>query len=262
MQRSLWSAATGMQAQQLNVDIIANNLANISTTGFKKSRADFHDLMYQTLQAPGMASSSETMVPTGMQVGLGVRTAAVQRMFMQGDYTKTDNELDLAIDGDGFFQVLLPDGETGYTRSGAFKLDRDGRIVNSDGYVVLPEMTIPSDTTKINVGTDGTVSVTQAGQTNPTELGTLELAQFANPAGLDGLGRTLFKPSESSGDAVTGTAGQDGFGGITQGFLEMANVNVVDEMVAMIIGQRAYEANSKAVQTSDSMLQIVNNLKR
>jgi flagellar basal-body rod protein FlgG len=251
-----------MQAQQLNVDIIANNLANISTTGFKKSRADFHDLIYQTLQAPGMASSSETMVPTGMQVGLGVRTAAVQRIFIQGDYTKTDNELDLAIEGKGFFQVLLPNGETGYTRSGAFKLDRDGRIVNSDGYAVLPEMTVPTDTVKLNVGTDGTVSVLQAGQTNPTQLGAFELVQFANPAGLDSEGRTLYKPSESSGDAVTGKAGENGFGGITQGFLEMSNVNVVDEMVAMIIGQRAYEANSKAVQTSDSMLQIVNNLKR
>ena len=262
MNRSLWSAATGMQAQQLNIDVVSNNLANISTTGYKKSRADFHDLIYQTLQTPGMASSSETMVPTGMQVGLGVRTAAIQKILLQGDYTKTDNELDLAIDGKGFFQILLPNGETAYTRSGAFKLDRDGRIVNSDGYVVLPEMSIPTDTTTINVGTDGTVSIVQAGQTNPTELGTLELAQFANPAGLENLGRTLYQISEASGDAVTGTAGEDGFGGITQGFLEMSNVNVVDEMVAMIIGQRAYEANSKALQTSDAMLQIVNNLKR
>lgn len=262
MNRSIWTAATGMQAQQLNIDVISNNLANVSTTGYKKSRADFHDLIYQTLQGAGMASSSETMVPTGMQVGLGVRTAAIQKIFLQGDYVKTDNELDIAIDGKGFFQVLLPNGETAYTRSGAFKLDADGRIVNSDGYVVLPEMTIPSDTVRVNVGTDGTITVLQSGSTNTTEVGTLELAQFPNPAGLESLGRTLYRATEASGDAVTGTAGEDGFGTITQGYLEMSNVDVVDEMVAMIIGQRAYEINSKAVQTSDEMLQMVNNLRR
>ena len=263
MQRSLWTAATGMQAQQLNVDIISNNLANVNTTGFKKSRADFHDLIYSTLQAPGMASSAETMVPTGMQVGHGVRTAAIQRMFLQGDYLQTGNELDVAVDGKGFFQVLLPNGETAYTRSGAFKVDADGRIVNSDGYVLLPEMTVPEDTVSINIGTDGTVSVIQAGNAAaPTELGIIEMAYFPNPAGLEALGRTLFRETEASGDPVVGIAGQDGLGTLTQGFLEMSNVNVVDEMVALIIAQRAYEANSKAVTTSDTMLGIVNNLKR
>lgn len=262
MQRSIWTAATGMQAQQLNIDIIANNLANVNTTGFKKSRADFQDLIYQTIQAPGMASSSETMVPTGMQVGHGVRTAAIQKMFIQGDYLKTENELDVALDGRGFFQVLLPNGETAYTRSGAFKLDADGRVVNSEGYVLLPEMTIPSDTVKINIGADGTVTVTQAGSSAATQVGAIELAYFPNPAGLESMGRNEFRATDASGDAVTGTPGEDGLGTLTQGFLEMSNVDVVDEMVAMIMGQRAYEINSKAIQTSDQMLQMVNNLKR
>ncbi len=262
MQRSLWTAATGMQAQQLNVDITSNNLANVNTTGFKKSRADFHDLMYQTLQAPGTSSSSETMVPTGMQIGHGVRTAAIQRMFIPGDYLQTGNDLDIAVDGKGFFQVLLPNGETAYTRSGAFKMDANGRIVNSDGYVLLPEMTVPQNAITVNIGTDGTVSVTEPGNAAPTQLGILETAYFPNPAGLDAMGRTLYRPTQASGDAVVGTPGQDGLGTLTQGFLEMSNVNVVDEMVALIVGQRAYEANSKAVSTADQMLGIVNGLKR
>ena len=263
MQRSLYTAATGMQAQQLNVDVTSNNLANVSTAGFKKSRADFHDLMYQTLQAPGMASSEETMVPTGRQVGHGVRTAAIQRIFLQGDYMQTGNELDWAIDGKGFLQVLTPDGETAYTRAGSLKLDVDGRIVNSDGYVVLPEITVPDDTVQINVGTDGTVTAVQSGDRGAvTELGQVQLAYFANQAGLEAMGRTLYRATEASGDAIIGTPGEDGLGTITQGFLEMSNVDVVDEMVALIVGQRAYEVNSKAVQTSDQMLQTVNNLKR
>jgi flagellar basal-body rod protein FlgG len=262
MIRSLWSAATGMQAQTLNIDVISNNLANVATTGFKKSRADFQDLLYQNLRSPGVSSSADTQVPTGIQVGTGVRPAATQKMFTQGEFENTQNELDMAIEGDGFFQVLQPNGETAYTRAGAFKLDNEGRVVTSDGFPMEPELTVPDDAVGISIGIDGTVSVLLAGETEPTEIGNIELAEFINPAGLKSIGRNLFTPTGASGDATTGTPGEDAFGNIAQGYLESSNVSVVDEMVNMIVAQRAYETNSKTIQASDEMLQTANNLRR
>lgn len=262
MLRALWTAASGMQSQQTNIDVIANNLANVNTTGFKKSRADFQDLIYQSLKTTGSPSTNTTQVPTGIQIGLGTRLAAVTKIFTSGDLTQTGNDLDMAIEGDGFFQIQMPDGTTAYSRAGAFKKDSTGRVVTSDGYPLLPEIVIPTNATKISVGNDGTVSVNQAGQTAPTNVGNIQLAQFANPAGLAAQGKNLFLPTDSSGNATTGTPGQTGLGTISQGFLEMSNVNVASEMVNMIVGQRAYEINSKAVQAGDEMLQTANNMKR
>ena len=262
MIRSLWTSVTGMQAQELNIDVIANNLANVNTSGFKKSRAEFQDLLYESMRPAGAASSADTTIPTGIQLGHGTRPSAVQKMFSQGDFENTQNELDWAIEGDGFFQIELPNGDTSYSRCGEFKLDADGRIVNADGFPLVPQMTIPTDTISITVGMDGTVSVIQAGDSTPSEIGTLQLARFVNAAGLRSLGKNLFVPTEGSGDEIVGTAGEDGFGTIAQGFLEMSNVSVVDEMVNMITAQRAYETNSKVIQTSDEMLQMANNLKR
>jgi flagellar basal-body rod protein FlgG len=251
-----------MQAQTLNIDVIANNLANVNTTGFKRSRADFQDLLYESLRAPGVSSSEGTEVPTGIQVGHGARPAATQKVFIQGDLQHTQNELDLAIEGDGFFQIVQPNGEIAYSRAGAFKVDSQGRIVSSDGFLMEPELVIPTDTVSISVGSDGTVSVMQAGQTQATDIGTIELARFINPSGLQNIGRNLLLPSAASGDAIAGTPGLQGFGTIAQGFMEMSNVSVVDEMVNMITAQRAYEINSKAIQASDDMLQMANNVKR
>ena len=262
MIRSLWTSATGMNAQALNLDVIANNLANVSTSGFKKSRAEFQDLLYETLRPAGTSSSQDTQVPTGIQLGHGTRPSTVLKIFTQGDLEHTKNELDLAIEGDGFFQISMPNGETAFTRDGGFKLDSEGRVVNADGFALEPEITIPTDAVSISVGMDGTVSVLQAGETTPTEVGTIELARFVNPAGLIALGKNLYLPSEASGDEMTGTAGEDGLGTIAQGFLEMSNVTVVEEMVNMITAQRAYEANSKSIQTADEMLAIANNIKR
>lgn len=262
MLRSLWTAASGMQAQQLNIDVLSNNLANVNTTGFKRSRADFQDLLYETLRLAGASSSSTTEVPTGIQLGHGTRPAAVQKIFMQGEYKQTKNELDIAIEGDGFFQITMPDGETAYSRAGAFKVDSEGRIVTSDGYLMEPEISVPDDSMQIAIGTDGTVSVQQAGENQATEVGTIQLARFINPAGLNSIGRNLFLPTSASGDVITGTAGEDGFGTLAQGFLEMSNVSVVEEMVNLITAQRAYEINSKSIQAADEMLQIANNLKR
>ena len=262
MIRSLWTAATGMQAQNLNIDVISNNLANVSTSGYKKSRADFQDLLYETLQSPGVSSSADTQVPTGIQVGHGTRPTATQKIFTQGEYQNTQNELDMAIEGRGFFQVIQPNGETAYTRAGTFKLDSDGRVVTSDGFPMEPELTVPADTVALSIGTDGTVSVLLAGDSTATEIGNVELAQFINPAGLKSIGRNLFLPTNSSGDATTGTPGVDGYGTIAQGYLELSNVSVVDEMVNMIVAQRAYETNSKTIQASDEMLQTATNLRR
>ena len=262
MIRSLWTSATGMQAQALNLDVIANNLANVSTAGFKKSRAEFQDLLYETIRPPGTASSQDTQVPTGIQLGHGTRPSTVLKIFTQGDMEHTKNELDLAIEGDGFFQIAMPSGETAFTRDGGFKLDSEGRVVNADGFALEPEISIPTDSVSISVGMDGTVSVLQAGETTPTEVGTVELARFVNPAGLISMGRNLYTNSEASGDAMTGTAGEDGLGTLAQGFLEMSNVTVVEEMVNMITAQRAYEANSKSIQTADEMLALANNVKR
>ena len=262
MIRALWTSATGMQAQTLNLDVISNNLANVNTSGFKKSRAEFQDLLYETLKPAWTASSQDSEVPAGIQIGHGTRPSTVLKIFTQGSMENSGNELDLAIEGDGFFQIVLPNGETAYTRDGAFKLDSDGRVVNSDGFALEPEISIPSDAVSISVGMDGTVSVIQAGDLTPSEVGTIEMARFVNPAGLISSGNNLYITSEASGNEMTGIPGEDGLGTIAQGFLEMSNVSVVDEMVSMITAQRAYETNSKSIQTADEMLQIANNIKR
>lgn len=262
MIRALWTAASGMAAQQFNIDIISNNLANVNTVGFKKSRGDFQDLLYQTLRPAGMASSSGTEIPTGIQIGHGVRPVAVQKLFHTGSFNKTDNPLDILIEGKGFFAVTLPNSETAYTRAGAFKMDSKGRIVTSDGFPLDPEVTIPADAVSFTVGTDGTVSVLTAGSTTPNELTKITLVSFLNPAGLSALGRNLFAATAASGDPVKGTAGENGLGTIAQGALEMSNVSVVDEMVNMISSQRAYELNSRVIKTADAMLQTANNVKR
>ncbi len=262
MIRSLWTAASGMTAQQLNIDVVANNLANVNTVGFKKSRADFQDVLYQTMKAAGAPSSASTEVPTGIQVGLGTRPVAVQKLFVQGDFQQTGGELDMAIEGAGFFAITQPNGETAYSRAGGFKLDGNGRLVTSEGYPLEPEITIPADTTSVTIGSDGTVSVFVSGGATATEVGTIQLANFSNPAGLVSLGKNLFSTSPSSGEAVVGVAGENGLGTISQSFLEMSNVEVVDEMVNMIVGQRAYEINAKAISTADEMLQTANNLRR
>lgn len=262
MIRALWTAGTGMMAQQLNIDTIANNLANVNTTGYKKMRMEFEDLLYQTVRSAGSTSAQGQNLPTGLQVGLGVRPVASTKIFSQGDFLETDNSLDLVIEGDGFFQVQLADGSVAYTRNGAFKVDAEGRLVTSEGYLAQPEITIPSGTTDIDIGTDGTVSVQVSGQTAMQEVGRLELAVFINPAGLVNTGKGLYKQSDASGEPVTATPGSDGSGTLVQGFLEMSNVKVVEEMINMIVAQRAYEINSKAIQAADDMLQTANNLKR
>ncbi|MBE0604302.1 MAG: flagellar basal-body rod protein FlgG [Deltaproteobacteria bacterium] len=262
MIRSLYTAATGMEAQKLNIDVISNNLANVNTTGYKKSRADFQDLIYQTISEAGTTSAEGSVLPTGIQVGLGVRTIAVQKMFNQGDFSSTGNPLDLVIEGDGFFQITKPDSEVGYTRGGSFKLDSEGRVVTSDGYPIEPAITIPTNATSITIGSDGKISILQSGSSAPTEVGQIQLARFSNPAGLKAIGKTMFIVTDSSGEAITGNPGADGMGTIGQGFLEMSNVNIVEEMVNMIVSQRAYEINSKAVTASDEMLQTITNLIR
>ncbi len=262
MQRSMFIAATGMEAQKLNIDVIANNLANVNTNGFKKSRADFQELLYQGIKSAGAASAEGTEVPTGIQVGLGVKPAAVQKIFLQGDFVSTNNPLDIVIEGDGFFQISMPDGDIAYTRSGSFKLDSEGRIVNSDGYPLEPAISIPANTLDITISPDGTVSVIQPDSPTAVGVGQIELAQFINPGGLQALGKNLFKPTGSSGEAATAAPGSEGLGTLSQGFLELSNVNIVEEMVNMIVSQRAYELNSKVVQASDEMLRMANNIKR
>jgi flagellar basal-body rod protein FlgG len=258
----MFIAATGMEAQRVNIDVISNNLANVNTTGFKKSRADFQELLYQGIKTAGTTSAEGTQIPTGIQIGLGVKPAAVQKIFQQGDFISTGNSLDLVIEGNGFFQISMPDGEIAYTRAGSFKLNSEGNIVNSDGYLLEPSITIPSNTLSITITSDGTVSVLQAGSNTPVEVGQIEIAQFINPGGLRAIGKNLFVPTDSSGEPTTGSPGSEGRGSINQGFLELSNVNVVEEMVNMIVSQRAYELNSKVVQTSDEMLQMANNIKR
>ncbi len=262
MMRSLYTATTGMQAQDLNVSVIANNLANVTTTGFKRSRPDFQDLLYQNLRLVGTLSQNGNQVPTGIQVGLGVKPAAVQKVFLQGDFVQTQNALDIAIQGDGFFQISLPDGTIGYSRAGSFKLDNVGQIVTSDGLLLQPTVTVPSDAEQIAIDTQGTVSVTQPGATAPTVVGTLQLSTFQNNAGLQAIGFNLFEETDASGAPTSGTPGQQNRGTTQQGFLELSNVSVVEEMVNLITAQRAYEANSRSVQTSDQLLQIANNLIR
>jgi len=260
MIRSLWIAKTGLDAQQTQMDVIANNLANVSTSGFKRSRAVFEDLLYQTLRQPGAQSSQQTQLPTGLQVGTGVRTVATERIFTQGNLQQTSNSKDLAIQGEGFFQVLLPDGTTAYTRDGSFQVDSQGQLVTSSGFAIQPAMTIPADTLSITVGRDGTVSVTQPGSTAPVQVGALQLATFVNSAGLQSMGENLYTETAASGTANTNTPGSNGAGLISQGYVETSNVNVAEELVNMIQTQRAYEINSKAITTSDQMLQRLTQL--
>jgi flagellar basal-body rod protein FlgG len=249
-----------MHAQQLNIDVIANNLANVTTTGFKKSKADFQDLLYQTMKVPGSPTSADTESPTGILVGLGVKPAAVTKVFSQGDLILTENELDIAIEGAGFLQVEIPNGETTYTRAGALKRDSDGRLTTSDGYPIIPAITIPDGARQITISETGIVSAIIGDDTDSTELGNIELAEFTNNAGLVALGKNLFKESSSSGTPQIGTPGEDGFGTLLQTFLEGSNVNIVEELANMITTQRAYEINSKTIQTSDEMMQTTNNL--
>ena len=262
MMRALYTSATGMTAQQLNIDVIANNLANVNTVGFKHSRADFQDLLYQEMRPAGAAVADGVQSPTGLEVGLGVKPGATETMFEPGSFQATSNNLDVAIEGEGFFKVLLPDGTAGYTLDGAFKMDGQGKLVNSDGEAIQPEITIPSDATNISIGKDGTVSVLRGSAKAPETVGKIGLYRFANPAGLSHLGGNNYQESPASGSATEGTASQAGFGTLAQGTLEMSNVQIVQEMVNMITAQRAYEVNSKAIQTSDEMLQTANQLHR
>ncbi len=260
--RSLDIAGTGMQAQQTNVEVISNNIANMTTTGFKRRRAEFQDLIYQNLRRVGSNSSdSGSVVPSGAQVGLGVKTAAIYRINEQGNLQQTSNSLDMAVRGNGYFQVTLPSGETAYTRDGTFALSPEGQIVTSDGYVVQPGITIPSNATNVAINAAGQVQVTLDGQTAPQTVGTLQLAAFPNDAGLDAQGDNLFLQSGASGNAVTGTPGAPGFGSVLQGFIETSNVNVVSEITNLITAQRAYEMNSKVITASDQMLSTLTNLR-
>lgn len=254
-------ASTGMSAQQLAVETIANNLANMSTTGFKKSVNEFQDLMYQTIKSAGTSSGSGTL-PVGLQIGTGVKPVSIHKIFAQGDFQHTQNPLDIAIQGDGFFQVTMPDGTTAYTRAGSLKTDLNGNLVTPDGYPILPAMTIPSDAQSISITPQGVLSVIRAGNSTPVQIGTIDLARFPNPAGLNSMGQNLFSATLGSGAALTGAPGLTGFGTLLQGSLENSNVNIAEEMVNMIVAQRAYEVNSKAIQTSDDMLSVVNSLKR
>jgi flagellar basal-body rod protein FlgG len=262
MLRALYTAATGMQAQQLNIDVIANNLANVNTNGFKKSRADFQDLLYQTLRAPGTPTTNNTQSPTGIMVGLGTKPAAVQRINTQGDYTQTGNEFDLAIEGPGYFQVTLPDGTPAFTRAGAFKVDNQARLVTSDGLPVEPGVNVPDGSINVTIGQDGVVSAILPGQAAPAQIAQMQTARFANAAGLRPLGKNLFQETDTSGAPQLGTPGQDARGTLLQGFLENSNVSVVEELVALITGQRAYEVTSKAIQSADEMLRTTNAIVR
>ncbi|MFP4258035.1 MAG: flagellar basal-body rod protein FlgG [Desulfovermiculus sp.] len=257
---ALSTAATGMEGQQTSIDTIANNLANVNTTGFKKSRVDFQDLLYQDARTVGSASTADNDVPTGLQVGRGVRTAGIYKVHTMGDIVQTGNELDMAIEGPGFFQVTRPDGEVAYTRAGAFKKDSEGRIVTSDGYPLEPEINVPEDATEISVGKDGTVMAFLDGETEGQEIGSIELVRFSNPAGLKSIGQNLHMETPTSGQPITGVPGEDGFGTLAQNYLEDSNVSVMREMVNMISAQRAYEMNSKAITTADEMLQATSRL--
>ena len=255
MMRALWSSATGMEAQQLKIDVISNNLANVNTVGYKRSRADFQDLLYQTRQAPGALTAAGQAAPGGIQVGLGVRTGGIQKIYIEGDFQQTQNELDVGIEGEGMFQVLMPNGDLAYTRAGNFRRNSEGSVVTPDGYPLQPELTVPADATEVAIAQDGTVSVTRPGQAAPEEIGQLQTARFANPAGLRAIGRNLHLETGSSGTPNLGTPGEDGYGTLAQGFLEMSNVNLVEEMVNMITAQRAYETSSRVISTADQMLQ-------
>jgi len=261
MERALKTAASGMYAQQLNVDAIANNLANVNTTAFKQTRVEFQDLMYETLRATGIPNQQGGTPPAELQVGDGTVPSSTTMDFGQGGLSPTQNQLDFGIQGDGFFRIRMPDGTESYTRDGSFKVSGDGELVTSNGYIVEPGFTIPQDTTSLSVGSDGTVQATVSGQANPVTLGQLQLAKFINPAGLHAMGSNLYQETVASGSPILSNAGSTGFGTIQQGYLESSNVSVVTEMVNMIQAERAYELNSKAIQTADDMMQQANNLK-
>jgi flagellar basal-body rod protein FlgG len=259
MLRALYTAASGMSAQEMNLDNVANNLANASTTGFRKRRLQFEDLLYQNILMPGSAATQQTTVAAGLQIGLGTRPATSEIVQTQGDFSATGNPLDLTIQGQGFFQITLPSGETAYTRSGAFQVDANGNLVTADGNPLEPGITIPSGATSISIGSDGTVSVTLAGQTAAQQAGTIQLALFPNPGGLNSVGNNLFLATTASGDPVVGTpGGSEGLGTIEQGYLEQSNVDIVEEFVQMIVAQRSYEANSRVVEAADQMMQGLN----
>ena len=260
MNRSLYIAATGMNAEQAQMDVISNNLANVSTNGFKGSRAVFQDLLYQTVRQPGAPSTEQTNLPSGLQLGTGVQQVATERLYTQGSLQQTGNSTDVAIEGQGFFQVQLPDGTTAYTRDGSFQTNQNGQIVTATGYQVLPAITVPSNATSLTIGQDGTVSVTQPGNVNAVQIGTMQLASFVNPTGLEALGNNLLSETTSSGAPTVAQPGTNGVGNVNHGYVETSNVNVVQELVNMIQTQRSYELNSKAVQTSDQMLQTLSQL--
>jgi len=255
MIRSLWISKTGLEAQQTQMDVISNNLANINTSGFKRSRAVFEDLLYQNMRQPGAQSSQQTQIPSGLQIGTGVRPIAAERIHTQGNLQQTGNQLDVAIQGAGFLQVLMPDGTTGYSRDGSLQSDGQGQLVTANGFVVQPALTIPANATSVTIGQDGVVSVTQAGSGAPVQIGSIQLATFVNPAGLESMGQNLYLETASSGTPSTNVPGTNGTGTLSQGYVETSNVNVVEELVNMIQTQRAYEINSKAITTSDQMLQ-------
>jgi flagellar basal-body rod protein FlgG len=262
MLRALHTAASGMEAQQLNIDTIAHNLANINTSGFKFRRAQFQDLLYQNIRQAGASNTATTEIPVGLQVGLGTKPVASEIIFTQGDFASTNNALDMVIQGHGFFQVLQANGQMAYTRNGNFHRNSDGNIVTSDGDLLDPQITIPQDQTSITIGSDGTVSVQTANQTQAQQVGRIELALFQNPSGLENIGKSLFLPTQSSGEATTGTPGDNGLGTLMSGYVEQSNVSVVEEMINMIVSQRAYEANSKVIRTADEMFTQANNIAR
>ena len=259
MNQSMWVSMTGLDAQQTNMTVISNNLANVNTVGFKQGRAVFEDLLYQTVRQPGAQSSQDTQLSSGLMLGTGVRTVATEKVFTQGNLMQTNNSLDIAIEGRGFFQILMPDGNLAYGRDGAFQLDSQGQMVTASGYLVQPGITIPNNTQSITVGQDGTVSVLVAGSSTPSQVGDIQLADFINPTGLQPIGQNLYVETGASGAPQSGTPGLNGLGKLVQGSLETSNVNTVEELVKMIETQRAYEMNSKAISTADQMLQYVNN---
>jgi flagellar basal-body rod protein FlgG len=259
MNQALWVAKTGLDAQQTRMTVIANNLANSNTTGFKKGRAVFEDLVYQNIRQPGAQSSQDTQLPSGLMLGTGVRTVATEKLFTQGNLAQTDNALDVAIEGRGFFQVLMPDGTQAYSRDGSFQLDRDGRLVTASGFEIQPGIAIPENALSVTVSQDGIVSATVPGRPEPVEVGTLQLADFVNPGGLQPIGRNLRIETAASGSPQVGMPGMSGLGTLIQGALEGSNVNTVEELVNMIETQRAYEISSKAISTADQMLQVANN---
>ena len=259
MNPALSIAKTGLEAQQTKMSVVSNNLANVSTTGFKRVRAIFEDLLYQNVRQPGAQSSQDTTLPSGLMRGSGVRTVATEKIHSQGDFAQTDNALDMAIEGRGYFEILRPDGSLGYTRDGSFQLDAQGQLVTSNGYLLQPAITIPNNSQSVTIGSDGVVSVLEPGNTAPTQIGSIQLSDFINPAGLQPVGQNLYLETTASGSVQQGTPGLEGLGSIYQGALETSNVNVVEEMVNMIETQRAYEINSKAISTADQMLQYINN---